>query len=442
MEKKKRGRKPKNQAVEPKEKQESKRGRGRRSRANVLIAGKRQNEFNPINDHETLVLELPVTTKVIESVSHKDHIKAEKSLLQYNPVLSEPKPYEEAGGSLSNVESQPINKPSVNEIDKLKELLEKRNISDLDQLESAELQELAKRTAITSLDELEKIRNKETIPPKSSFQNETTPKQFDTPKNFNLEYNPNITDSKDPIPEYQGYNESINGNDNNFTDPRSKKIEPIVVQDIKYYKTKLEEEYTNSFVVKKDVYPLLPGLFALKAGEWLKKTTVHCWWCCFPFEDSPVAIPVRYLKKTDQFSVKGCFCSFNCAKKYIIETKNNQVVRDRSLVLLSMMYSKLTGKKNRITPALDREILNIFGGPFTIEQFRDKFQCISRCNINTVPMIPVISQLVQETKVSNDGTSENKTNVEDSAKSKLRLKRSKPLPNAKFTLDSLIFSQN
>lgn len=92
----------------------------------------------------------------------------------------------------------------------------------------------------------------------------------------------------------------------------------------------------------------------------------HCWWCTYPFDTLPVCAPVNYDTLKDVFHVHGVFCSFECAKTYLVDRKSSYV--DTSLVTL--LNKRLTGKLSRIRCAPSRLSLQRFGGHMTIDEFR------------------------------------------------------------------------
>lgn len=116
---------------------------------------------------------------------------------------------------------------------------------------------------------------------------------------------------------------------------------------------------------EKAVYQILPKMSS-KSIPWPVSTDVHCWWCCFPFTTRPIPLATNYSK--GNFKVLGNFCSFNCAKTYLLKT-----YKDINLISLNVfLYRQMTGRKEytEIIPAPPRESLKIFGGPLTIDDFR------------------------------------------------------------------------
>jgi len=139
---------------------------------------------------------------------------------------------------------------------------------------------------------------------------------------------------------------------------------------------------------EKRYYQILPDMSTKDTG-WPQSTDVYCWWCSHPFETRPVPIATKYLKST--FTVFGNFCSFNCAKAYLLKSNKNT---SNMISLNLFLYKKMTGAlsfrgdSSPIIPAPPREMLKIFGGPFSIEEFRESslqlkefkaypFNCIS-----------------------------------------------------------------
>jgi MYM-type Zinc finger with FCS sequence motif len=93
-----------------------------------------------------------------------------------------------------------------------------------------------------------------------------------------------------------------------------------------------------------------------------------CWWCCHPWEGPEVHAPFKYDPLRKQFTTKGHFCSFECAKSWIID--KNSVRYGEMLMIMALYRKHVYGKSCPCPPAPKRETLNIFGGPLTIEEFR------------------------------------------------------------------------
>ncbi|HEY9701927.1 MAG TPA: hypothetical protein V6C58_05755 [Allocoleopsis sp.] len=148
---------------------------------------------------------------------------------------------------------------------------------------------------------------------------------------------------------------------------------------------------------------LLPK--SLETGKIIPcNVNIACWWCCHYFDTYPVCIPTKYIQKKHLFSVKGCFCSFNCAKAYII--KENKV---KDCSLLYFMYKKIKGENyTYIKPSPKKEILKKFGGHVSIEEYRDSFNTLKSYEFMEFPMIPEIYQIVEKNRYESHMLNNNK----------------------------------
>ena len=160
--------------------------------------------------------------------------------------------------------------------------------------------------------------------------------------------------------------------------------------------------------------------------EWMTTTNTSCWWCCHQFDSIPIGLPEKYIN--DTFHLYGCFCSFNCAQAYNLNTNDNKVWEIYSL--LNFFKKKICDLNNiqyknydYICSSPPRQSLNIFGGPLTIEDFRNSLNSLTK-NYNYIlpPMIPLIGILEI---IPNEITP---TNIKiKNINNNLKLKRSKPL---------------
>jgi hypothetical protein len=103
-----------------------------------------------------------------------------------------------------------------------------------------------------------------------------------------------------------------------------------------------------------------------KNSEWPEKTNIFCWWCCHPFDNEPVPCPINYNEITDKFLVKGIFCGWSCAAAFSLEKyKTLNFVYS----LKNNIYSEDEFRKIPIAP--DKICLKNFGGPLSIEEYRN-----------------------------------------------------------------------
>jgi len=103
--------------------------------------------------------------------------------------------------------------------------------------------------------------------------------------------------------------------------------------------------------------------------ELLKKTDIQCWWCCHSFDTPPCFVPTKYDDLRDRFKITGNFCSWNCAKSYILDD-NLGVHRSSDIHNFTRMLLKM-GINYKIKMAPRKETLKCFGGILTIEEFRE-----------------------------------------------------------------------
>jgi hypothetical protein len=116
-------------------------------------------------------------------------------------------------------------------------------------------------------------------------------------------------------------------------------------------------------------------------GKNLPKTTdIHCYWCSHQFNNQPLGCPIEY--KTNAYTTDGIFCSFNCCLAHINNNPHNKMY-EYSNVLLHQIYFKLFGQDNTIKPASEWRLLEKYGGPLTIEEFRQAFNSLMYKNIDS-----------------------------------------------------------
>ena len=112
------------------------------------------------------------------------------------------------------------------------------------------------------------------------------------------------------------------------------------------------------------------------------KTDLCCWWCTEGFDNKPWGCPVKCKTvkgAVTKFEVTGCFCSASCAKAFALkELPRNQQWRCCEWISL---ISLKTNKTARVTSAPGRYTLKKFGGPYTIQKFREKAVMGWRCNL-------------------------------------------------------------
>ncbi len=144
-----------------------------------------------------------------------------------------------------------------------------------------------------------------------------------------------------------------------------------------------------------------------------KRTNVACWWCCHRFDTPPIGAPFEYKHVEDVFGGCGCFCSFPCALAWLQDHK----ACHKYIPLLRFMRQKQTdvllGDDIRVAPP--REMLSMFGGSLSIEEFR-----ADNCDYSGLRMVHVPNMYPIEMRAED----RNRTMIESSSVLQfLKLKR-------------------
>jgi len=120
--------------------------------------------------------------------------------------------------------------------------------------------------------------------------------------------------------------------------------------------------------IQKNIFPPNPTFKEFNERKFYK-TNIACWWCCHTFTDNPCGIPVSCEK--DNFEVKGVFCSFNCAMAHLLHNEHSIHQKTESINLMYLMYEKILNKPvEKIEASADKEVLEMFGGNVSIEEYR------------------------------------------------------------------------
>jgi len=162
-------------------------------------------------------------------------------------------------------------------------------------------------------------------------------------------------------------------------------------------KTKLKDKNLyndNTITLTKDNKKKLLnlGLISINKNKLqiAEKTNIACWWCTYEFDTCPCFLPDHY--KNNRYYVFGNFCGFSCMLAYN-ENLDDYRKSIRS-VLIKQMYRDIFQNNNIIIkPAGPRELLQKFGGPLDISQYRDPNTiCTKTFKMTIPPMIPLISE--------------------------------------------------
>jgi len=166
--------------------------------------------------------------------------------------------------------------------------------------------------------------------------------------------------------------------------------------------------------------------------EFKEKNQTHvyirmwCWWCCHPFEGTPLSMPYKHDERRNKFYTSGNFCSWSCMKTYVVDKYgcNRGGLICGNMV---MMRRKQFNKIGTIKRAPHRQRLDVFGGDLTIDQFREN-NVVDEEQPNEIEIIPIISSTKKLSDITSS-TGKNET---------LRLKREKPLKRNENNLESVL----
>jgi len=194
-----------------------------------------------------------------------------------------------------------------------------------------------------------------------------------------------------------------------------------------------------------DFYQLKSSLLVqFKDSAEIKKIPDHsdaaCFWCCFPFTNRPVVLPIR--DTGEYLQVTGNFCSPECATSYLFDIRQDYHTRWEQFALLYRIYHEAC--QGKIHPAPPRSVLKHFGGPLTIQEYRKLIRSHQyRIDVHLPPMVSILATM--DTKPIDFYDSNLTKNVNETvnerlqkAEEVLRLRRTKPLKAWESTLDACI----
>jgi hypothetical protein len=171
------------------------------------------------------------------------------------------------------------------------------------------------------------------------------------------------------------------------------------------------------------------------------KTDIACFWCSHGFDGTPCIIPER--EEGGIYRVYGNFCCPECAVSFLLDETLDSTTRWERMALLHRIYGPFYNYK-RIFPAPARASLKLFGGPMSIQSYRNTVRERKvRVDVQIPPMMSILGSL--DTKPIDFYDSSLRTTfsplLQESlpkAEENLRLKRSKPLKDKDSTLDSVM----
>ena len=95
-----------------------------------------------------------------------------------------------------------------------------------------------------------------------------------------------------------------------------------------------------------------------------------CWWCCHSINGAILNMPLKYDEHRKSFTTTGNFCSWECMKAFSISEYG---INRGGLINsnIAIMRREMEGELKLTKRAPSRFLLDIFGGPMTIQEFRN-----------------------------------------------------------------------
>jgi hypothetical protein len=186
----------------------------------------------------------------------------------------------------------------------------------------------------------------------------------------------------------------------NETDLGNKQVFSDVINKTKIIDTIIDINYNNQDFTH--IKPYNISIDTIKKS----KTDISCWWCCHKFDNYPISLPIKFYPENKLFKCKGIFCSFPCAMSYAQLKKHDYS-------LLKMLYRQLLNLKYAdtcsIKKAPPKEILQMFGGPISIEEYRKNSGTDNLYNITTYPIVFINQQLHLKSQYGENNKDSNST---------------------------------
>jgi len=244
----------------------------------------------------------------------------------------------------------------------------------------------------------------------------------------------------DPNPPSDAIPYDMNSN-NPFCDEVEQFHDVVKVEIVEPVEIKKEEIVSNEI----DYYNIKSNLL-LQFNNYNDRKTIPdksdaaCFWCCHDFTTHPIVLPIR--DTGEYIQVTGNFCSPECAAAYLFDIRQDYHTRWEQVSLLYRIYGEACDGK--IHPAPSRNVLKLFGGNLSIQEYRALIRSHKvRVDIHLPPMVSILATMDTKpidfydaslTKSVTETVNERLQKAEEV----LRLRRTKPLKAWESTLDACI----
>jgi len=233
--------------------------------------------------------------------------------------------------------------------------------------------------------------------------------------------NDSINDTETSINEISLENEFTN-NKVNFNSKYINHLEDKI-DNLKEKISKLENEKTTGDIFFGDysVEKLESKIISIDNNNIsLMNSNCLCWWCCHNFDNTPFPLPDKLYN--NKYYVFGNFCSPSCACAFNIDL-NDHKLWERNSLILKLSNELNDNKVEEIYPSPPKQILDVFGGNITIEEFRKRTNKIYSGRLIIPPMVPLTTLIEESYKDRNKYQWENKTTKYNTLKNNIKIKK-------------------
>lgn len=236
-----------------------------------------------------------------------------------------------------------------------------------------------------------------------------------------------------------------------MTDTKPKNVDPTpwveksllseVAKIVTHQEETMTAEERKNLIIHSGIKRKIYNVFTKDGQDWPLFTESACMYCCHKFSTTPVGIPTDYVN--DRFICYGNFCSYNCAKKYLCPNKNDEDdmaaiqsygdiytgdLLGQKLQLLELLFHIETGAPfdEAIKPSPARLSLKLWGGPMTIDEYRESFYTNKTFHVFKNPVVAIGYQVEECIDTKNNRAIKNtpcfSKNLERKVKSIKRVK--------------------
>ena len=249
-----------------------------------------------------------------------------------------------------------------------------------------------------------------------------------------IDYKEKVNTKDDPIEESI---ENLSKNENNEINEIKEKYDEILND---YNKKRNTDVSNNSNQIGKGKSSLLFYQYneSNKTQKWPCSSNINCLWDFNKFNGKPYGLPIK--KVGNVVYMTGNFCSPQCAAAYNFSQNDQSDEIWERYSLLNWLYSdELENPNDTIKIAASHLTLKENGGTLNIDEFRklnkNKSKDYKIVYPPVISLIPVMEEINLDVKRKKNFAPIDKE-IMNKANEEFKLKRTKPLPNYKNTLES------